>query len=77
MISLNMNMCDFVLYRINFVIYYNIKDKWKIYFMYDYVYLIEDVIEGIIYFLCFLEFEDYRLLYDWVVKEIEMFLVFR
>lgn len=58
MFFLNINFRDLIIYRIFYLIYYNIGDKWCIYFMYVFVYLIEDVIEGIIYFICILEFED-------------------
>lgn len=33
--------------------------------MYDWVYGQFDVIEGVIYLLCFLEFNSYCLFYDW------------
>jgi glutaminyl-tRNA synthetase len=75
MSSSNMNMRDPVLYRINFELHHNTKDRWKIYPMYDYAHPIEDAIEGITHSLCSLEFEDHRPLYDWVVRETEMPLV--
>lgn len=70
MVFLNINLWDFILYWICYVDYYQIGNKWCIYLMYDFIYLIFDVMENIIYFLCILEFEDYCLLYDWVLENI-------
>jgi glutaminyl-tRNA synthetase len=39
--------------------------------MYDYTYCIFDAIEGIIYSICTLEFEDHRPLYDWVLDKLQ------
>ena len=75
MSSPNMNMRDPVIYRISFAYHHNTKDKWKIYPMYDFAHPLEDAIEGITHSLCSLEFEDHRPLYDWVVKETEMFKI--
>lgn len=69
MVLLNMNMCDLVIYWICYVYYYCIGDVWCVYLMYDYMYCILDVFEGIMYLLCMFEFEDYCLLYDWVLNE--------
>lgn len=59
MVSGNINLCDLVLYCIKYVEYQNIGNVWLIYLMYDFVYVLGDLIEGIIYLLCMLEFEDY------------------
>lgn len=70
-------MRDSVLYRIKFVEYYQIGNKWCIYSMYDFIYCISDVLEGITYFLCTFEFQDNRRLYDWVLDNITIFVYSR
>lgn len=67
----NINMRDPVIYRILRMEHHNTGNKWLIYPMYDYAHPIEDAVEGITHSLCTLEFEDHRLLYDWVVRECE------
>ena len=71
MASPNINMRDPVIYRVARMTHHNTGDKWCIYPMYDFAHPIEDAIENITHSLCTLEFEDHRLLYDWVVKECE------
>lgn len=72
MVLLFIVMCDLVLYCIKFVEYYQIGNKWCIYLMYDFIYCISDVLEGIIYLLCILEFQDNCCLYDWVLDNISI-----
>jgi len=48
-------------------------DTWCIYPMYDYTHCISDSIEKITHSICTLEFEDHRPLYDWFIKELEIF----
>ena len=71
MASPNINMRDPVIYRIARMTHHNTGDKWCIYPMYDFAHPIEDAEEGITHYICTLEFEDHRPLYDWVVRELE------
>ena len=71
MASPNINMRDPVIYRVAHMTHHNTGDKWCIYPMYDFAHPIEDAIEGVTHSICTLEFEDHRLLYDWVVRELE------
>lgn len=71
---LNMNLCDLILYCICYVYYYQIGDKWCIYLSYDFIYGQLDVIEGIIYLICILEFEDYCLFYEWFLVNLLVFV---
>lgn len=66
----NMNMRDPVIYRVAHASHHNTGSKWCIYPMYDFAHPIEDAIEGITHSICTLEFEDHRILYDWVIKEV-------
>ncbi|MFP7699540.1 glutamine--tRNA ligase [Candidatus Phytoplasma pyri] len=69
--SPNINLRDPVLYRIlNAKTLKNV--NWFIFPTYDYAHPLEDAIEKISHSLCSLEFEDHRVLYDWVIKETEM-----
>lgn len=72
MSSPNINFRDPVIYRIAHSTHHNTGDKWCIYPMYAFAHPLEDAIEGITHYICTLEFEDQRPLYDWVVKECEM-----
>ncbi len=67
----NFNMRDPVIYRINHAHHHRQGDRWCIYPMYDYAHPIEDMLEGITYSLCSLEFEDHRPLYNWVVENVD------
>lgn len=73
MSSPNLNMRDPVLYRILHKHHHRTKDKWCIYPMYDMAHGQSDSIEKITHSLCTLEFENHRPLYDWLVKELEIF----
>ncbi len=75
MASPNMNMRDPVIYRIAHMTHHATGDKWCIYPMYDFAHPIEDAIEGITHSICTLEFEAHRPLYDWVVNNIDEFIV--
>ena len=68
MSSPNMNMRDPALYRIRRAHHHRTGTQWLIYPMYDYTHCLSDAIEGISHSLCTLEFEDHRLLYDWVLE---------
>ena len=63
----NINMRDPVLYRILYIHHHRQGDKWCIFPMYDFAHPIQDAIEGITHSLCSLEYDNHRILYDWVV----------
>ncbi len=71
MSSPNMNMRDPVIYRIIHIEHHNTGDKWCIYPMYDFAHPLQDAIEGVTHSLCSLEYDDHRILYDWVVEKCE------
>lgn len=71
MAAANINMRDPIIYRVAHISHHRTGDKWCIYPMYDFAHPIEDAIEGVSHSICTLEFEDHRLLYDWVVRELE------
>ncbi|HOV32060.1 MAG TPA: glutamine--tRNA ligase/YqeY domain fusion protein [Candidatus Hydrogenedens sp.] len=73
MASPNLNMRDPVMYRIIHSSHPRTGDKWCIYPMYDYAHGQSDSIEGITHSICTLEFEDHRPLYDWFIKELEIY----
>lgn len=66
----NINMRDPVIYRIKKINHIRTQDKWCIYPTYDYSHCISDAIEKITHSLCTLEFEDHRILYDWVIERL-------
>ena len=69
MASPNVNMRDPTLYRIRHAVHHRTGSAWCIYPTYDFAHPLSDAIEDITHSLCTLEFEDHRLLYDWVVAE--------
>ena len=73
MASPNMHMRDPILYRIRHAHHHRTGDRWCIYPMYDWAHGQSDSIEGITHSLCTLEFEVHRPLYDWFIKELEIF----
>lgn len=73
MASPNMHMRDPIMYRIIFGHHHRTGDKWCIYPMYDFAHGQCDSIERITHSICTLEFEVHRPLYDWFVKELEIF----
>jgi len=73
MASPNLNMRDPVMYRILQAKHHRTGDKWCIYPMYDWAHGLEDSIEGITHSVCTLEFEDHRPLYDWFLKELNVY----
>lgn len=66
-------MRDPVIYRISHVEHHNTGNEWCIYPMYDYAHPLSDAIEGITHSLCSKEFEERRELYDWFIREVELF----
>ncbi len=73
MASANFNMRDPVVYRILRATHHRTGDTWCIYPMYDFAHGLSDSIEGITHSVCTLEFENHRSLYDWFLKELEVF----
>lgn len=72
MSSPNINMRDPVLYRIVHAEHPMTGNKWCIYPLYDFTHGQSDAIEGVTHSLCSLEFEDHRLLYDWLIENISV-----
>ncbi len=70
MASPNLNMRDPVLYRIKHESHHRTGDTWCIYPMYDYAHSPSDALEGITHSLCTMEYEDHRVLYDWVLDQL-------
>ena len=68
----NFNMRDPVIYRIRHMHHHRQGDKWCIYPMYDFAHPIQDALEGITHYLCSLEFENHRPLYNWVVEHVSV-----
>jgi glutaminyl-tRNA synthetase len=73
MSSPNINLRDPVLYRILHKSHHRTGNKWCIYPMYDWAHGQSDSIEKITHSLCTLEFENHRPLYDWFIKELEIY----
>ncbi len=68
----NINMRDPVMYRIIHTTHHRQKDKWCIYPMYDFAHPLQDSFEGITHSLCSLEYDNHRILYDWVIDNTEV-----
>jgi glutaminyl-tRNA synthetase len=66
--SPNINMRDPAMYRILFREHHRTGKTWCIYPMYDYSHPIGDALECVTHSLCSLEYEDHRVLYEWVVE---------
>jgi glutaminyl-tRNA synthetase len=73
MASGNMNMRDPVMYRILHAEHHRTGNTWCIYPMYDFAHGQSDSIEGITHSLCSLEYEDHRPLYEWFLRELEIY----
>lgn len=69
MASPNINMRDPVMYRILHITHHRQKDKWCIYPMYDFAHPLQDSFEKITHSLCSIEYDNHRVLYDWVVEQ--------
>jgi glutaminyl-tRNA synthetase len=69
----NLIMRDPVMYRIRREPHYRTGTTWCIYPMYDFQHPLSDAIEGITHSLCSLEYEIHRPLYDWFIREAEVF----
>lgn len=73
MASPNMQLRDPVMYRIKHAHHHKTGNKWCIYPMYDFAHGQSDSIEGVTHSICTLEFEVHRPLYDWYIKELDIF----
>ncbi|MBN8852621.1 MAG: glutamine--tRNA ligase [Sphingobacteriales bacterium 50-39] len=73
MSSPNMHMRDPILYRIKHAHHHRTGDSWVIYPMYDFAHGQSDSIEHITHSICTLEFVPHRPLYDWLIKQLEIF----
>jgi glutaminyl-tRNA synthetase len=69
----NMNLRDPLLYRIRYAPHHRTGKTWCIYPMYDYAHPLSDAMERITHSICTLEFEAHRPLYDWFIRETEVF----
>lgn len=71
--SPNMHFRDPILYRIKHAHHHRTGDSWCIYPMYDWAHGQSDSIEKITHSICTLEFEAHRPLYEWFIRELEIF----
>jgi len=69
----NLVMRDPVIYRIRRETHYRTGNSWCIYPMYDFQHPLSDAKEGITHSLCSLEYENHRPLYEWFIREAEVF----
>lgn len=68
-----MQMRDPVIYRIKKANHHRTGDKWCIYPTYDFAHGQSDAFEKITHSLCTLEFASHRPLYDWFIKELDLY----
>lgn len=73
MSSSNMLLRDPIMYRIKHQHHHRTGDDWCIYPIYDFAHGQSDSIEEITHSICTLEFENHRPLYDWFIKELDIF----
>jgi glutaminyl-tRNA synthetase len=69
----NMHLRDPLMYRIKFAKHHRTGDTWCIYPMYDFAHGQSDSIEQITHSICTLEFIPHRPLYDWFIKNLDIF----
>lgn len=69
----NLLMRDPIIYRIKHAHHHRTGDRWCIYPMYDFAHGQSDSIEQITHSICTLEFIHHRPLYDWFIRELEIF----
>lgn len=69
----NLLMRDPVIYRIRREPHYRTGSTWCIYPMYDFQHPLSDAIEGVTHSLCSLEYEIHRPLYDWFIRNCDVF----
>jgi glutaminyl-tRNA synthetase len=73
MTSGNINLRDPVMYRILRAHHHRTGNKWCLYPLYDFAHGQSDSIEGVTHSLCSLEYESHRPLYDWFLRELEIY----
>lgn len=73
MTSSNMHMRDPIMYRIKYAHHHRTGNEWCIYPMYDFAHGQSDSIEHITHSICTLEFVPHRELYDWYIKQLDIF----
>jgi len=73
MSSPNINLRDPIMYRIIHTPHHRTGNKWCIYPSYDFAHGQSDSIEKITYSLCDLSFENHRPLYNWFIKNLNIF----
>ena len=73
MASPNINMRDPIMYRILRSTHHRTGDTWCIYPTYDWAHGQSDSLEKITHSICTLEFADHKPLYDWFIRELEIF----
>ena len=73
MSAANMHFRDPIIYRIRHAHHHRTADKWCIYPMYDFAHGQSDAIENVTHSLCSLEFRHHRDLYDWFIKQLNIF----
>ncbi len=71
--SPNMHMRDPILFRIKHTDHHRTGSAWCIYPTYDFAHGQSDSIENVTHSLCTLEFEVHRPLYNWLIKELEIY----
>jgi glutaminyl-tRNA synthetase len=69
----NMHMRDPIIYRIKHAHHHRTENKWCIYPMYDFAHGQSDAIENITHSICTLEFIPHRELYDWFIRNLEIY----
>ncbi|NTX12973.1 glutamine--tRNA ligase/YqeY domain fusion protein [Myxococcus sp. CA051A] len=70
MTSPNPVLRDPPIYRIRHAHHHRTGEAWPIYPLYDFAHCLSDAIEGITHSICTLEFENRRVLYDWIVDSL-------
>ena len=73
MSAANMHFRDPIIYRIKHAHHHRTANKWCIYPMYDFAHGQSDAIENVTHSLCSLEFRHHRDLYDWFIKQLNIF----
>ncbi|GAB3011328.1 glutamine--tRNA ligase/YqeY domain fusion protein [Niabella terrae] len=71
--SSNMLMRDPILYRIKHTAHHRTGDSWCIYPMYDFAHGQSDAIEQITHSICTMEFVPHREVYDWLIRQLEIY----
>ncbi len=69
----NMHMRDPIIYRIKHAHHHRTGDTWCIYPMYDFAHGQSDAIEHVTHSICTLEFIPHRELYDWLIRQLEIY----